>query len=193
MTEVRAEHRRLPPGQRLTTKFPVLQAGSVTRIDPVEWRLKVTGLVEAPFAMDLEEFKALPSKTLTADIHCVTGWSKFDTTWSGASGEVVVRRCRPTVEARFVIVHAPGWSTNLPLADIDREDVVFAWAYAGKPLTDEHGGPLRLVVPHLYFWKSAKWVDGLEFVAGDRPGYWEQGGYHMRGDPWREQRYRDDQ
>ncbi|HEY3315235.1 MAG TPA: sulfite oxidase-like oxidoreductase [Bacillota bacterium] len=182
----------MPPGQRLTTKFPVLHAGSVPRIDPDTWRLKVTGLIAQPFEMTLEELKALPAVSIKADIHCVTGWSKFDTKWTGATGREVLRRCRPTSEARFVMIHAPGWSTNLPLADLDRDDVIFAWDYAGEPVEADHGGPLRLVVPHLYFWKSAKWVEGVELIAENRPGYWERGGYHMRGDPWREQRYRDD-
>ena len=183
---------RLPPGQRLTAKFPVLHAGGVPHVDPGAWRFVGRGLVEQPLELTLDEFEALPARDMTADIHCVTGWSKFDTAWRGVTGSEIVRRCRPTAEARYVLVHAPEWSTNLPLADLDRDDVLFAWEYDGRPLEAAHGGPLRLVVPHLYFWKSAKWVTGLEFLADNRPGYWERGGYHMRGDPWKEQRYRDD-
>ncbi|MHB8928603.1 MAG: sulfite oxidase-like oxidoreductase [Bacillota bacterium] len=182
----------MPPGQRLTAKFPVLHAGEVPDTDLAAWRFEARGLVEEPLELTFEEFRAMPAVTLTADIHCVTGWSKFDTTWLGTAGREVVRRCRPKPEARYVMVHAPGgWTTNLPLADLDRDDVLLAWEYEGRPLEKAHGGPLRLVVPHLYFWKSAKWVTGLEFMAEDSPGYWERGGYHMHGNPWKEERYRD--
>jgi len=181
---------RLPPGQTLTARFPVLHAGSVPVIRVQDWRFRVWGLAESPFEMTFDEFRSLPRIEITADIHCVTGWSKFDTSWAGVTGAEIVARAKPAPDARHVMVHAPGWSTNLPLDDLARTDVLFAWEYDGKPLDGAHGWPLRLVVPHLYFWKSAKWVNGVEFIADDRPGFWEQAGYHMRGDPWREERYR---
>jgi len=184
------ERDRLPPGQTLTARFPVLHAGSVPVIRVQDWRFRVWGLAESPFEMTFDEFRSLPRIEITADIHCVTGWSKFDTSWAGVTGAEIVARAKPAPDARHVMVHAPGWSTNLPLDDLARTDVLFAWEYDGKPLDGAHGWPLRLVVPHLYFWKSAKWVNGVEFIADDRPGFWEQAGYHMRGDPWREERYR---
>ena len=186
------QNTRVPPGQTVTTRFPVLHAGTVPAIRISDWRFRVWGLVSSPFEMTFDEFRELPRTGITADIHCVTGWSKLETTWAGVTGREVVARAEPTAEAKYVMVHAPGWSTNLPLEDLDRDDVLFAWEYDGKPLEEAHGWPVRLVVPHLYFWKSAKWVEGVEFLARDRPGFWEQAGYHMRGDPWREQRYRED-
>ncbi len=188
-----ADPGRIPPDQKATDQFPVLHAGPVPDIDLDTYRFRVGGLVEKPFEWSYEELTSLPATTITPDIHCVTGWSKLDTKWHGVRGHEVVQRCRPKEEARFVMVQAPNdWTANLPLEDLDRNDVVFAWEYDGKPLTPKHGWPLRLVVPHLYFWKSAKWVTGLEFMDHDEPGFWEKRGYHMRGDPWKEERYHDD-
>ncbi len=186
------QNTRVPPGQVVTTRFPVLHAGTVPKIKISDWRFRVWGLVSSPFEMTFDEFRELPRTEITADIHCVTGWSKLETSWAGVTGKEVVARAKPTPAAKYVMVHAPGWSTNLPLQDLDRDDVLFAWEYDRKPLEEEHGWPVRLVVPHLYFWKSAKWVESVEFVARDKPGFWEQAGYHMRGDPWREERYRED-
>jgi len=181
---------RLPPGQALTEKWPVLHYGEIPRFDPRLWTFRVFGLVEEEVSWTWDEFTALPQVELVSDIHCVTRWSRYDNRWTGVAIHEVMKHARPLLEARFVMVHAdPGYTTNLPLADLVDDDVLFALQHDGKPLTPEHGGPLRLVVPKLYFWKSAKWVRGLEFIAEDAPGFWERGGYHMRGDPWEEERY----
>jgi DMSO/TMAO reductase YedYZ molybdopterin-dependent catalytic subunit len=181
---------RLPPGQILTTKWPVLHYGHVPRVDQDTWALRVWGEVEHDLRLDWAAFTALPRRDVTCDIHCVTTWSRFDNTFSGVPVQEVLRLAgvRPTVT--HVLVHAaPDYTTNLPLADLDRADNLLATHHDGQPLSAEHGGPVRLVVPHLYFWKSAKWVTGLELMEGDWPGFWEQNGYHMRGDPWAEERY----
>ncbi len=181
---------RVPPGQVRTAKWPVLHYGEVPEIDPAAWRFEVTGLVETPFRLTLEELRALPTQDTVCDIHCVTRWSRLDNRFTGVSVQELLRRPRPTAEAAFVLVKAAqGFTTNLPLADFDRAENVLAWAHDGAPLTAEHGGPVRLVVPHLYFWKSAKWVTGIELRRGDAPGFWEQNGYHDHGDPWREERH----
>ena len=181
---------RLPPGQYATEKWPVLHYGSVPDFDPASWDFRVWGLVEQPLRFGYEEFLALPHGSFKADIHCVTRWSLFDSTWEGVSVRAVLERARPKPEGRFVMLHAEaGYTTNLPLADLDREQALFAYKRNGENITPEHGWPLRLVLPHLYFWKSAKWLRGLEFLPEERPGFWEQYGYHMRGDPWKEERY----
>ncbi len=181
---------RLPPGQTLTEKWPVLHYGGVPRVDLTRWRFEVTGLVEEPLSLTWAEMRALTPHDSVCDIHCVTHWSRFDNRFTGASVTELLRRARPKPEARFVLVHAdPDFTTNLPLADLDRAENVLAWAHDGAPLSADHGGPLRLVVPHLYFWKSAKWVRGFELLADDEAGFWERNGYHMRGDPWAEERY----
>lgn len=182
---------RLPPGQALTDKWPVLHHSTVPTIDVGKWRFEVSGLVEEKLSWSWEEFRALPSTQRTSDIHCVTRWSRYDNRWEGVSVAELMKRVRPKPEARFVVVHGHdhGFSTNLPLADFLSPEALFAWSHDGKPLEAEHGGPLRLVVPHLYFWKSAKWVKGIELLASDRPGLWERAGYHMRGDPWDEERF----
>lgn len=182
---------RVPPGQRVTGKFPVLHYGPVLYIDEERWQFRLHGLVAKERVFDWSEFEDLPHTKVECDIHCVTHWSKLDTHWEGVTGREIVRLARPAAEARYAIVQAfGGFETNLPLSDLEAEEVVFADLFEGEPITAEHGGPVRLVVPHLYFWKSAKWVSGVEFVAEDRPGFWEQAGYHMRGDPWKEERYR---
>ncbi len=182
--------RRVPPGQVVTRKWPVLHYGSVPRIDLARWDFRITGLVEEPVRLTWPEFQSLPRTTVHCDIHCVTRWSRLDNTFEGVAVRDLLARVRLKPEARFVMVHAEhGFTTNLPLDDLLRPDVLLADHHDGLPLAPEHGWPVRLVVPHLYFWKSAKWVRGFEFLADDRPGFWEQYGYHMRGDPWKEERY----
>jgi DMSO/TMAO reductase YedYZ molybdopterin-dependent catalytic subunit len=186
----RAVADRLPPGQYLTEKWPVLHAGSVPRMDTSTWSLSLTGLVEQPVVLSYEQFKALPRKTLTRDIHCVTRWSLLDSTWEGVAVADVMKLIGLKPEATHVMAHAErGFTANLSLGDFLRDENMLVDMRNGEPISLEHGWPVRLFVPHLYFWKSAKWLRGLEFMNGDRPGYWEQFGYHMHGDPWQEERY----
>ena len=181
---------RLPPGQSITKKWPVLHYGDVPAIDLARWRFEIEGLVENPISLTYDELTALPRRSTLCDIHCVTRWSRLDNRFEGASVADLLARARPRAEATHVIVRAAqGFTTNLPLADLDRPENLLAWKHDGVDLTPEHGWPLRLVVPHLYFWKSAKWVRGFELLSEDEAGFWERNGYHMRGDPWREQRY----
>jgi DMSO/TMAO reductase YedYZ molybdopterin-dependent catalytic subunit len=181
---------RLPPGQSLTLKWPVLHEGSIPKFDPAKWDFEVRGLVEKPLRLSWEEFNKLAQVRIHADFHCVTTWSKFDNEWTGVPFRAIAEMVRPLPKARHVMVHAdPGYTTNLPLEDLMHDNVLFAMAHAPEPLSPEHGAPLRLVVPHLYAWKSAKWVRGLDFMECDKPGYWERVGYHMYGDPFKEQRY----
>jgi len=184
---------RIPPGQVLTKKWPVLHYGDVPQIDLQQWRFRIFGLVDQEVTLTHPEFMRLPRTKVTCDIHCVTRWSRLDNEFEGVLARDVLRLARLKPEARYAMIHAEGgFTTNLPLADLMRDDVLFAFRCNGEDLTPEHGWPLRLVVPHLYFWKSAKWVTGIELMAEDKPGFWEQQGYHMYGDPWKEQRYRDD-
>jgi DMSO/TMAO reductase YedYZ molybdopterin-dependent catalytic subunit len=184
---------RLPPGQSTTLKWPVLHYGSVPRFDPERWDFRVRGLVEEPLRLTWPEFNSWPRISITRDFHCVTRWSRFDNRWEGVAFREILRRIRLQPSAAFVLVHAEqGFTANLPLADLDREDVLLATHHDGQPLTRDHGYPLRLVVPHLYAWKSVKWVRALEFLDHDQPGFWEQNGYHMYGDPWKEQRHSQD-
>lgn len=181
---------RIPPGQRLVGRMPVLHYGSVPRVDLARWDFRLFGLVEEEVRWTYEQFRALPARSLTADIHCVTGWSMLDTRWEGVSTREVMRHVRLRPAARYVLVHAEhGFTTNLSLEVFLAEDNLFAWGYDGRDLAPEHGWPLRLVVPARYFWKSAKWVRGVEFLDHDVPGFWERAGYHNEGDPWLEQRY----
>jgi DMSO/TMAO reductase YedYZ molybdopterin-dependent catalytic subunit len=190
LEQARREEGRLPPGQSLTVKWPVLHEGRIPAFDPATWDLQVRGLVETPFRLTWDEFRALPRRRITADFHCVTTWSKFDNEWEGVPFRVIAEKARPKPEARFVMVHGDvGYTTNVPLDDLMRDNVLLADWHAPEPLTAEHGAPLRLIVPHLYAWKSAKWLRGFEFLESDRPGYWEKVGYHMYGDPFLEQRY----
>jgi DMSO/TMAO reductase YedYZ molybdopterin-dependent catalytic subunit len=183
---------RVPPGQRLTPGWPVLHVGAVPRIDPADWRLVVTGRVRQRTVLGLEELRALPTVTVTTDLHCVTGWSRLDNVWEGVRVRDVLTLAVPRVEASHVIVAGhPAYSANLPLASLLDADVVLAWAHDGVPLPPAHGGPVRLVVPARYAWKSVKWVTELRLMERDVPGYWEERGYHDEADPWREQRYRD--
>lgn len=185
---------RLPPGQAATLKWPVLHYGSVPRFDPTRWDFKLWGEVEKPARLTWDEFNALPRFDVTRDFHCVTRWSRFDNRWTGVAFREVMKLVGPKPAASHVLVHAEqGFTANVPLADLDREDVLFATHHDGQPLTPDHGYPLRLIVPHLYAWKSVKWVRGLEFLVHDAPGFWERNGYHMYGDPWREQRFDTDE
>jgi DMSO/TMAO reductase YedYZ molybdopterin-dependent catalytic subunit len=181
---------RLPPGQSLTLKWPVLHYGSVPRFDPERWDFVVSGLVENPVRWSWKEFNELPTTTTHSDFHCVTRWSRFNNDWKGVSFREVLGRAKPKPAARYVLVHAEqGFTANVPLADLDRDNVLFATHHDGERLSADHGYPLRLIVPHLYAWKSVKWVRGIEFLEQDRPGFWEQNGYHMYGDPFKEQRF----
>jgi DMSO/TMAO reductase YedYZ molybdopterin-dependent catalytic subunit len=181
---------RLPPGQSATLKWPVLHVGSVPRFDPKTWDFRIFGLVETPLRLLWKDFSRLPMREVTADMHCVTRWSRFDVCWEGVPFSEVLRLARVQPGARSVLVHAEqGYTSNVPLADLLREDALFALQHAGEPLPAEHGFPVRLVVPHLYAWKSVKWVRGLEFLAENQPGFWERGGYHLRGNPFLEERF----
>jgi DMSO/TMAO reductase YedYZ molybdopterin-dependent catalytic subunit len=181
---------RLPPGQSLTLKWPVLHYGSVPRFDPERWDFRVYGAVDAPVRWTWSEFSALPKVKRHSDFHCVTRWSRFDNDWEGVAFREVLERVKLKAGARYVLVHAEqGFTANVPLADLDREEVLLATHHDGQPLSPDHGYPLRLIVPHLYAWKSVKWVRGIEFLDQDAPGFWEQNGYHMYGDPWKEQRF----
>ena len=182
---------RIPPGQVLTEKFPVLHFGRVPGYgDLTGWGFRVFGEVEEPFSLNWAEFRALPTAQVTLDIHCVTRWSKLDTTWDGVPFSHIVEVARPKAGAHFVIFHSEaGYSANVPIETTADPQCLLAWSYAGEPLTAEHGFPLRAIVPGKYFWKSAKWLRGIEFSAEDRLGFWEQNGYSNRADPWREERY----
>jgi DMSO/TMAO reductase YedYZ molybdopterin-dependent catalytic subunit len=186
---------RVPPGQSLTRKWPVLHYGSTPRFDPARWSFHIFGLVEKPWECTYDEFLALPHIQVRADMHCVTRWSKLDNLWEGVSTREVLSKVQVLPAAKFVMVHCEhGFTTNLPLADFLGDDCLFAWKHSGQDLEPDHGFPLRLVVPRLYAWKSAKWVRAIELMADDKAGFWEEwahGGYHMRGDPWTEQRFRE--
>ncbi len=183
---------RIPPGQVETARWPVLDASGTPKIDMSTWRFEISGAVERPWQADWETFRALPASHVLSDFHCVTRWSRLDNRWEGALTRTVMEKSGVLPSARYVLVHGydGAWSTNLPLEDFLAEDAIFAWSHDGEPLEPDHGGPLRLVIPRLYAWKSAKWVREVELLEEDYAGYWENGGYHMRGDPWKEQRYR---
>jgi DMSO/TMAO reductase YedYZ molybdopterin-dependent catalytic subunit len=186
-----AQEGRVPPGQHVVSDFPVLSAGPTPHTPLDEWSFQLVGAIDEPRSWTWEEFRALPSETVTKDIHCVTSWSKLDTTWEGVSVDTLLDGV--VTEAEHVVaVCDGGYETNLPLEDVTGGKAWVAYAYGGEPLEAEHGGPARLLVPHLYFWKSAKWIRGLVLTEEDRPGFWEQNGYHNYGDPWREQRYWND-
>ncbi len=181
---------RLPPGQHLTEGFPVLDLGIRPRVPLDEWRLEVSGEVEEPLTLDWAGLKALPFTEDVSDFHCVTTWSKYDCRWGGARFSELVDRVRPTGEARFVFFTSyDGYTTNTPLEPLLDDDVLLAWRFGGKPLTLEHGGPVRMVVPKLYAWKSAKFVRKIEFRAEDEPGFWEKRGYSNSADPWTNDRF----
>lgn len=181
---------RLPPGQREVKTWPVLDLGAQPKIDLKLWRLVVDGLVENPVSLDWDAFNALPQSDLTSDIHCVTAWSRYDNHWRGVRIADLLELVRPKEAAKFALFQSyDTYTTNLPLAEFAAADALLATHWEGAPLPVEHGGPLRVVVPKLYFWKSAKWVKRIMFSATDRPGFWEVRGYHNHGDPWTEERY----
>lgn len=186
----RPADQRLPPGQHLTKDWPVLDLGITPKITRERWKLDVHGAVETPLFWDFADFTAQPQSDFISDIHCVTTWSRYDNAWQGLSTRSLLDACHPKSDARFVALHAhDGYTTNLTLEDFAADDALLAHSWQGTPISSEHGGPVRLIVPHLYFWKSAKWLQRIEFLAADHPGYWEERGYHNRGDPWAEQRY----
>jgi DMSO/TMAO reductase YedYZ molybdopterin-dependent catalytic subunit len=190
MTVKASPAQRLPPGQVLTRKWPVLTYGETPKFDPATWNFRCFGLVRLPVTWSWPEFVALPRVEVTSDIHCVTRWSRFDNRWEGVSIAEVFRRVEPLPEAKAVMIHAdPDYTTNLLLSELNVEDALLALKHDGADLPLDHGGPCRLVVPRLYFWKSAKWVRALEFLDHNAPGFWEMNGYHLRGDPWSEERY----
>lgn len=182
---------RLPPGQSLTLKWPVLHYGNVPRFDPATWRLRCFGAVEQPIEVDWHAFNALSQCEQVSDFHCVTRWSRFDNHWRGVQVKEVLALARPTREAKHALIHAPeGFTANVPLADL--EQGIIATHHDGEPLTPDHGAPARLIIPHLYAWKSVKWITGIELLSETQPGFWEKNGYHIYGDPFRDQRLEDD-
>jgi DMSO/TMAO reductase YedYZ molybdopterin-dependent catalytic subunit len=184
---------RIPPGQYETHDFPVLSAGPTPRITLSSWTFTLEGLVESPKQWNWEQFNALPHQSFTKDIHCVTKWSKLDTHWEGVSIDTLLEHITLRPEARFVMAYSyGGYTTNIALDELLNGKAFIGIRYEGMPVTPEHGGPARLVVPHLYFWKSAKWIKGLKFMDTNEAGFWERGGYSMHADPWQEQRYRTD-
>lgn len=183
----------VPPGQYVTEKFPVLSFGPTPKIDLATWQFRIFGLAEGEVTLDWDEFTSLPKTVVDAAFHCVTQWSRLENTWEGVAFNEVMRLVQPKPEAAFAMVHCyGGYTANLPLSVLTDEDVLFAYRHDGEPLPPEHGGPLRLVVPKRYGWKSAKWVNGLELLAEDAPGFWELRGYNMSGDPWKEERFWDE-
>jgi DMSO/TMAO reductase YedYZ molybdopterin-dependent catalytic subunit len=189
----RPEADRLPPGQHLVKNWPVLDLGQQPDVSPSSWKLEVRGLVETPLTLGWKEFESLEHSRKITDIHCVTTWSRYDNEWKGVPTRELLDHAMPKPEATHVMLTSyDGYTTNLPLADFAAEDAILATHWEGQPISRDHGGPMRLVVPHLYFWKSAKWLRRIELLAGDKAGFWEKNGYHMYGDPWTEQRYSDD-
>ncbi|HLK47499.1 MAG TPA: sulfite oxidase-like oxidoreductase [Bryobacteraceae bacterium] len=183
---------RVPPGQTRTKKWPILDASGPPEIELREWRFRISGLVAHEIEWDWEQFSGLPRTKVFGDFHCVTRWSRLGNLWEGVSTRELIRRAGGApAEAGYVVVHGHdrGWTTNLPLADFLAEDALVALFHDGEAISPEHGGPARLVIPRLYAWKSAKWVAGVEITAEDRAGFWEANGYHMRGDPWAEERF----
>jgi DMSO/TMAO reductase YedYZ molybdopterin-dependent catalytic subunit len=181
---------RIPPGQYVTEKFPVLHYGSVPKTDLATWDFRVWGEVDNPFTLTWDEFKALPRKAVSTDIHCVTRWSKLGTEWEGVPIQEILTRAQLRPSAKFVVSHAEqGYTANVPLEVLDDDDVLLADTFGGEPLELEHGWPLRLLIPKKYFWKSSKWIRGLEFLPQDRLGFWERYGYNNSADPWKEERF----
>lgn len=183
---------RLPPGQRLVTDWPVLDLGITPKVTTANWTLAVDGLVENRLSWSWDDFQAQPQESFVSDIHCVTTWSRYDNRWEGVSARRLLELARPKPEARFVVFHSfDGYTTNVALSDFDDDGVLLATNWEGQPISREHGGPVRIVLPKLYLWKSAKWVKRIELLAGDRKGYWEVRGYNNHADPWLEERYSD--
>ncbi|MDI7863171.1 sulfite oxidase-like oxidoreductase [Rhizobiaceae bacterium n13] len=189
----RSSEDRLPPGQHLVKNWPVLDLGQQPVIDTSSWKLEVSGEVETGATFNWQSFNALPQRKIVSDIHCVTTWSRYDNEWLGVATRDLLDFVIPKSVAHYVVLTSyDGYTTNVPLADFAVENALLAHSWQGLPLTRDHGGPLRLVIPHLYFWKSAKWIHRIDFRTQDEAGFWERNGYHMRGDPWGEQRYSDD-
>ncbi len=181
---------RLPPGQKVVEDWPVLSYGGTPRVEPDKWELRLFGLVEKDVTLNWEQLQALPSTKVHCDIHCVTSWSRFDNEFEGVAVPDLLKLVQLKPNATAVMAHCyGGYTTNMLMSDLDRPDNLLAYKHDGNWLHPSHGGPVRLMVPHLYFWKSAKWLKALEFIDRDRPGFWEQYGYHLRGDPWKEERY----
>ncbi|MDE3114850.1 MAG: sulfite oxidase-like oxidoreductase [Pseudomonadota bacterium] len=181
---------RLPPGQRLVTNWPVLDLGAQPDVKPEKWRLRIMGLVENPVVYTLDEFMALPQQEMASDIHCVTAWSRYDNRWKGVTSKALLEIVKPKPEVKHVLFQSyDGYTTNVALEVFAADNVLLAHEWEGQPLAREHGGPVRMVIPDWYFWKSPKWVTRIEFSASDRPGFWEVRGYHNQGDPWTEERY----
>ena len=181
---------RLPPGQHLVQNWPVLDLGIVPKIERSDWRLKIVGLVERPMTWSWHDLMGQPQQESISDIHCVTTWSRYDNRWSGVMARHIIDLVKPLANARHLIFTSyDNYTTNVRLELFAEEDVLLAHSWQGEPLTVEHGAPLRVIMPKYYFWKSAKWIKQIEFIADDKPGYWENRGYHMVGDPWKEDRY----
>ena len=188
----RPEAERLPPGQHLVRNWPVLDLGITPNVAPEAWKLDITGAVEKTLMWNYQAFRMLPQSKKVSDIHCVTTWSRYDNHWEGVSTRDLIAAAGVRAEAEHVVLHCnDGYTTNLSMEDFASPDALLVHSWEGEPLPLEHGGPVRLVVPHLYFWKSAKWLRRIDFVTADHPGFWEVRGYHNRGDPWKEERYSD--
>lgn len=186
----REEHERLPPGQHLVRDWPVLDLGRQPDVTTDRWTLKIGGMTARPTTLDWAAFTKLPQTKTRSDMHCVTTWSRYDNNWTGVATRDLLELVQPRDEAKFVMLRSyDGYTTNVPLADFASETAMIVHSWEGKPLTRSHGGPARLLIPHLYLWKSAKWLSGIDFLGADKPGFWEVNGYHMRGDPWAEERY----
>jgi DMSO/TMAO reductase YedYZ molybdopterin-dependent catalytic subunit len=184
------DHERLPPGQHLVRDWPVLDLGRQPDVSTARWELRIGGMVEHPVILDWAAFMALPQTSTRSDIHCVTTWSRFDNDWAGVTSRDLLDLVQPRDEAAYVMLHGyDGYTTNVPLADFASWEAMVVHSWNGSPLTRAHGGPARLLIPHLYLWKSAKWLRRIDFLGADKPGFWEVNGYHMRGDPWAEERY----
>lgn len=181
---------RVPPGQTVTDRFPILHEGDVPEYDLATWSIKIFGEVERELSFSFDELISMPQTDITCDIHCVTRWSKLDTHWTGIKFSDLFAKLGVKPEAKYVMVHGDNdYTTNIPLEDLLRDNILLAHAYEGEPLTAKHGGPMRLIVPHLYFWKSCKWITGFEFMKEDAPGFWEQNGFHNYAEPFAEQRF----
>ena len=190
LTSTGSDKPRLPPGQRLTQDFPVLDLGVQPPISPDEWRLTVSGLVDNPIDWGWADFHAQPHIDIVTDIHCVTTWSRYDNRWQGISGPQFLSVVQPRAEAKFMVFHShDGYTTNVPVSVFNDDDVILAHTWNDEPISRQHGGPIRPIIPKLYLWKSAKWVKHITFLDKDAPGFWEVRGYHNDADPWKEERY----
>lgn len=184
--------KRTPPGQQLTSKWPVLHYGNVPNVDPhaADWRLRIFGQVDEPYELTYAQILGMPAVDVVCDMHCVTHWSRLDNVFTGVPLKTIIEKAKPRASARYVMCHSEaGFTTNVPLAEFIKDDCILTYEWDGKPITPDHGWPLRGLVPQLYLWKSAKWIRGIELRNSDAPGFWEQNGYHMHGDPWKEERF----